>query len=141
MYVSETTVTVRYAETDQMGVVYHANYIIWMEVGRTALIRELGFDYAAMEREGIIAPVLNVNASYLQPVRYGETATIRTWIEQYDGFRVTYGYEILTERGEVASRGESEHICAKKENFKPVRMKSLLPNWHETYEKMKKSSE
>ncbi|WLR52571.1 thioesterase family protein [Bacillus tianshenii] len=141
MYVSETTIPVRYAETDQMGVVYHANYIIWMEVGRTALIRELGFDYAMMEKDGIISPVLDVRATYKSPVRYGEIATVRTWIEKYDGLRVIYGYEILTESGALAVTGHSEHVCAKKENFRPIRMKSYYPEWHETYERVKKQTE
>src|SRR5690554_2645976 len=102
MVIAEKEIEVRYAETDQMGVVYHANYLIWMEVGRTSLIRELGFNYAEMEKDGIISPVLDIQASYKKPVRYGEKALVKTWIEEYDGLRVVYGYEILTGNGEVA---------------------------------------
>ena len=101
--ISETKIEVRYAETDQMGVVYHANYLVWMEIGRTKLIEDLGFKYAEMEKDGILAPVIDVNISYKQPMKYGETAKIKTWIDEYDGLRVTYGYEILTEQDVIRS--------------------------------------
>lgn len=141
MLISETNIDVRYAETDQMGVVHHATYIIWFEVGRTELIKELGFNYAEMERDGIIAPVINVNATYKNPLHYGETATIKSWIEKYDGFRVIYGYEILNPEGKVSVSGYTEHICAKKDSLKPIRLKTRYPDWHDAYEKAKKKGE
>lgn len=85
MYVSKKEIEVRYAETDQMGIVYHANYLIWMEVGRTALIKELGFSYAQLEADGALAPVIDLQVQYKKPLLYGETATVHTWIEEYNG--------------------------------------------------------
>lgn len=64
MFIAENEIEVRYAETDQMGVVYHANYFIWMELGRTKLINDLGFYYADMESDGILSPVMDIQASY-----------------------------------------------------------------------------
>jgi acyl-CoA thioester hydrolase len=141
MLVSSKEIEVRYAETDQMGVVYHANYIIWMELGRTSLIKELGFNYAEMEKDGIISPVMDIQASYKKPLRYGDTATVKTWIEEYDGLRVVYGYEILTDDGEIAVTGESKHVCVKKDSFRPISIKRKYPDWHEAYEKAKKQPE
>lgn len=138
MQISEHKIEVRYAETDQMGIVYHANYLIWMEIGRTRLIRDLGFNYAAMETDGILSPVIDIQASYKLPVRYGEVATIKTWIESYDGVRVVYGYEIFNEKNELSVTGQSSHVCVKKESFRPISIKRLLPEWHEAYEKNKK---
>ncbi|WP_409293090.1 acyl-CoA thioesterase [Peribacillus sp. SCS-37] len=138
MKVTETKIEVRYAETDQMGVVYHANYIIWMELGRTKLIEELGFKYADMEKAGILSPVTEINASYKKPLRYPETATIKTWIEKYDGIRVSYGYEVLNEEGELALTGYSSHVCVKADSFRPVSVRRTFPDWHEAYEKHKK---
>jgi acyl-CoA thioester hydrolase len=138
MIVGTKEIEVRYAETDQMGVVYHANYLIWMELGRTSFIEKLGFNYAAMERDGIISPVIDIQASYKKPVRYGEKATVKTWVEEYDGLRVTYGYEILTESGEIALIGNSKHVCVKKDSFRPISLKRLFPEWHEAYENAKK---
>ena len=77
-----------------MGIVYHANYLIWMEVGRTALIKELGFSYAQLEADGVLAPVVDLQVQYKKPLLYGETATVHTWIEEYNGVKTVYGYEI-----------------------------------------------
>ncbi|OEH92483.1 acyl-CoA thioesterase [Bacillus solimangrovi] len=141
MHVSESKIQVRYAETDQMGVVYHANYIIWMEVGRTDLIRDLGFNYAKIEQEGIISPVLDVRASYKKSIFYGEQVTVRTWVEKYNGIRIVYGYEVLNDAGEVAVTGQSEHVLANKDTFRPLRIKTAYPEWHEMYERVKKKPE
>jgi acyl-CoA thioester hydrolase len=138
MLISTKEIEVRYAETDQMGVVYHANYLVWMELGRTQLIKDLGFNYAEMEKDGIISPVIDIQASYKKPLRYGDKAIIKTWIEQYDGFRVTYGYEIFNGSGELAVTGQSKHVCVKKESFRPISIKRSYPDWHEAYEKAKK---
>ncbi|PWW25774.1 acyl-CoA thioester hydrolase [Cytobacillus oceanisediminis] len=141
MLISTKEVEVRYAETDQMGVVYHANYLIWMELGRTQIIKDLGFSYAEMEQDGIISPVLDIQASYKKPLRYGQIATIKTWIEEYDGFRVSYGYEIFNDGGELAVTGSSKHVCVKKDSFRPISIKKKYPDWHEAYEKAKKQPE
>jgi acyl-CoA thioester hydrolase len=138
MLVATKEIEVRYAETDQMGVVYHTNYLVWMEIGRTAFIQELGFNYAELEKEGFIAPVLDIQASYKKPVRYGEKAIVKTWVEDYDGIRTVYGYEILSEDGEVAVTGMTKHVCVKKDSFRPVPFKRVSTEWHEAYEKAKK---
>lgn len=138
MFIAKKEIEVRYAETDQMGVVYHANYLVWMELGRTSLIQELGFNYAEMEKDGILSPVMDISASYKKPVRYGEVATIHTWIEEYDGLRVIYGYEVYTGDGELALTAESRHVCVKRENFRPISIRKKFPEWHEAYEKAKK---
>jgi acyl-CoA thioester hydrolase len=141
MLVSKKEIEVRYAETDQMGVVYHANYLIWMEVGRTALIKELGFNYAEMEKDGIISPVLDIQISYKKPLKYGEKAIVHTWIEEYDGLRVSYGYEIFTENGELSVTALSKHVCVKKDSFRPVIIRKLYPDWHTAYENAKKKQD
>ncbi|WP_026581656.1 acyl-CoA thioesterase [Bacillus sp. J33] len=141
MLISTKEVEVRYAETDQMGVVYHANYLVWMELGRTQIIKDLGFSYAEMEKDGIISPVLDIQASYKKPLRYGQTATIKTWIEEYDGFRVSYGYEIYNNDGDLAVTGTSKHVCVKQDSFRPISIKKKYPDWHEAYEKAKKQPE
>lgn len=140
MLVSTKEIEVRYAETDQMGVVYHANYLIWMEIGRTALIKDLGFSYAQMEKDGILSPVVDIQASYKKPLRYGEKAIIKTWIEEYDGIRITYGYEIYKENGELAVTGFSKHACVTKDTFRPIIIRKKFPDWHQAYEKAKKNS-
>jgi acyl-CoA thioester hydrolase len=137
MHISTKEIEVRYAETDQMGVVYHSNYLIWMELGRTKLIEDLGFNYAEMEKEGVISPVIDIQASYKTPVRYGEKAVIKTWVSEYDGLRVTYSYEVYTSSGELSLTGNSRHVCVKKDSFRPISIKRSYPDWHEAYMKAK----
>lgn len=141
MLTVEREIEVRYAETDQMGVVYHTNYFVWMEIGRTALIQELGFNYADLEKEGIISPVLDIQATYKKPVRYGEKAKVKTWIEDYDGLLTTYGYEIYKEDGELAATGRSKHVCVKKDSFRPISLRRIHPEWHRACEQAKKGQE
>ena len=138
MYIATTSIDVRYAETDQMGVVYHANYLIWFELGRTALINDLGFRYADMEKEGILSPVMDIQASYKRPVRYGDEVRVKTWIDFYDGLRVNYGYEVINGDGDICVTGESMHTCVKRDTFRPVSIRRKFPEWHQAYENAKK---
>jgi acyl-CoA thioester hydrolase len=132
---SETRIDVRYVETDQMGVVHHSNYLVWFELGRTEFIKEMGFNYADMEKQGVLSPVTDINISYKRPMIYGQTAIVKTWVEQYTGIRVIYGYEIYNENKEICVIGNSTHTCVKKENFKPIALKKRFPEWHTAYEK------
>ncbi|QAS50897.1 acyl-CoA thioesterase [Halobacillus litoralis] len=133
MKVVETPIQVRYQETDMMGVVYHANYLVWFEIGRTAFIEGLGFNYSEIEKKGVFSPVVDVAVSYKKPVRYGDEATVRTWVETYDGLRVSYGYEVVLANGDIAVSGETKHVIVKKENFRPVSIRRNFLDWHEAY--------
>ncbi|HSP23364.1 MAG TPA: thioesterase family protein [Planococcus sp. (in: firmicutes)] len=138
MFISEKEIEIRYAETDQMGVVYHANYIIWLEIGRTKLIEDLGFTYAGMESEGYLSPVTDVSIQYKAPMRYGQKAVVRTWVEEHGRLRTTYGYEIVHEDGTLAAKATSEHVVVKKETFRPVSIQKVFPEWHEKYQEVKR---
>ena len=92
---SETRLRVRYAETDQMGVVYHANYFVWFEVGRVELIRQMGFDYNSMEREdGIKIAVVDATCRYKAPARYDDELIVRTSIVQSRGSILRFSYKL-----------------------------------------------
>lgn len=86
---------VRYAETDQMGVVYHANYLVWCEVGRTDFIRAAGKSYAEMEREGLRLAVADAQLRFIAPARYDDEIRVDTWVECVQSRAVTFGYEIF----------------------------------------------
>lgn len=94
MIVSRTTLNVRYAETDMMGVVYHANYLAWFEVGRTQLLREAGVVYRELEQLGYLLPVIEVGAKYLRPARYDDTITIITTLAERPLLRIRLEYEV-----------------------------------------------
>ena len=116
-----------------MGVVYHANYVIWLEMGRTQLIKDLGFSVTELEDAGYVSPVMNVNISYKAALRYGKPATIRTWVKTQDRLRTVYGYEILHEDGTVAATATTEHIVVKKDSFRPISMMKIDNAWYERY--------
>lgn len=99
-----TTVRVRYAETDRMGVVYHTNYLVWCEIGRTELIRGLGTSYASLEAEGIRLAVAEASIRFHSPARYDDRVRIETWIERAQSRAVTFGYEIARVEPEPETR-------------------------------------
>jgi acyl-CoA thioester hydrolase len=123
--VNEARVRVRYAETDQMGVVYHSNYLIWFEVGRVELIRQMGLDYKKMEEEeGCGISVVAVHARYRSPARYDDELVIETRLLAARGAVVRFGYRILrVVDGALLSEGETMHVCVdrhmKKRNLPP----------------------
>lgn len=137
MFSHTEKIQVRYAETDQMGVVYHANYLVWCEVGRTGLMHHLGISYSEMESSGVLAPVTNVNMNYKAPAKYGKEVYVKTWIKDYTGVRVVYGYEIKDSDDKICLLGDSSHVLVDKNSFKPIAMKRKFPAWHKLYEKNK----
>jgi acyl-CoA thioester hydrolase len=108
----ETQLRVRYAETDAMGVVYHANYLVWFEVGRGDYFRALGQDYGEWEHEGYLLPVSEAHARYLASARYGDEITVRTQLEKVRSRSVTLAYEVTkAESGQRLAIGWTKHLC------------------------------
>jgi len=100
--IGETRVRVRYAETDQMGVVYHANYLIWFEVGRVELIRQMGLDYKSMETEdGCSIAVVEANVRYKAPARYDDEIIVRTHIAEFRGSIIKFAYKLYRASDEL----------------------------------------
>ena len=99
MQTVEARVRVRYAETDQMGVVYHANYLIWMEVGRVEFCRAAGFRYRDLEQDGIRLAVVEANCKYLSPALYDDEVVIRTRIDTVNTRKVRFAYEMDSAEG------------------------------------------
>ncbi|MBP1967952.1 acyl-CoA thioester hydrolase [Virgibacillus natechei] len=128
-----TPIDVRYQETDQMGVVYHANYLVWFEIGRTKYIEELGFNYSDMEKNNVVSPVTDAQVSFKKPIRYGEEAIVETWLAKYDGIRTEYGYNIKDSDGAIAVSGTTQHVIVKKDNFRPLSLRKAFPDWHQSY--------
>jgi acyl-CoA thioester hydrolase len=110
--VNETRLRVRYAETDQMGVVYHSNHLIWFEVGRVELMREMGFSYRDMEREdGCFIAVAEVTCRYRAPVFYDEEVIVRTRLKTVRESVIIFSYELARAgTGALLAEGETTHI-------------------------------
>lgn len=110
--INETKVRVRYAETDQMGVVYHSNFIVWFEVGRVELLRQLGFRYRDMERNADChIAVADVRCRYKAPARYDDEIIIRTRLKNVRDSLLHFGYEILRAEDKLLlAEGETTHV-------------------------------
>jgi acyl-CoA thioester hydrolase len=123
MHAHETRLRVRYAETDQMGVVYYANYIVWMEVGRVDYCTSVGFRYRDMERDdGLLLAVVEARCRYHHPARFDDDVIVKTWIEKATPRMVHFGYQMRrADDDHPLATGETKHIfCGR--DFKPARL-------------------
>ncbi len=109
---SEARIRARYAETDQMGVVYYANYIVWMEVGRVEYCRMIGFNYGRMEQEdGVLLAVVEARCRYVHPARFDDEVVVKTWVEEGTTRMLRFGYEMRREPdSRILATGETTHI-------------------------------
>jgi acyl-CoA thioester hydrolase len=116
---SRTTLRVRYAETDQMGVVYYANYFVWCEIGRVEFFRQLGHDYKRMETEDDChLPVVEANCRYRSPARYDDEIAIETRVTLLRGAVIKFGYRLVcAENGgeRLLAEAETVHVCVDKQ--------------------------
>jgi acyl-CoA thioester hydrolase len=102
MFISETLVRVRYAETDQMGIVYHSNYFPYFESARAESIRQLGFTYADMEKMGVIMPVIEVQCRYVRPALYDDLLTIKVILKELPvHHKIEFHHEVFNEKTEL----------------------------------------
>lgn len=122
--VVEITFHVRYAETDQMGIVHHCAYIVWFEEGRSAWSRQSGRPYSDFERAGYVLAVSEVGARYLVPARYDQQVMVRTWVSQVRSRLIRFEYEVVDPKTrQLFVSGFSTHICLDR-NGKPTRIPS-----------------
>jgi acyl-CoA thioester hydrolase len=114
-------VRVRYAETDQMGIAHHANYIVWFEIGRTDLCRATGISYAEIERRGYLLVVAEIGCRYRVPFRYDDEVVIRTSVGEAASRMLRFKYELLNGAGDVVhANGFSAHIWLDRDSRRPV---------------------
>ncbi|HYB96655.1 MAG TPA: thioesterase family protein [Vicinamibacterales bacterium] len=117
-----SSVRVRYAETDQMGVVYHSNYFVWFEIGRTDWLRETGWTYREMEADGIQLPVIEAHCEYRTGARYDDDVEIRTRARQLSAVRVQFDYEAKRRAdGALLATGHTVHATIDRDG-RPLRM-------------------
>ncbi len=135
-----TKITVRYAETDRMGVVYHANYLVWFDVARTEFLQELGFPYDKIEEQGYMAPVLEAHVNYGQSFTFGDTALIIVSITKLTPVKVKYSYKVYKEGDDLEDKpmltGYTMHCLVRSDTFKPVSQKKVMPTLFSMYQKL-----
>ncbi len=116
----EVDVEVRYAETDQMGVVHHAQYVVWFEMARKRLCSLSGTSYAEVERLGWLLMVTAVEVSYRRPARYGETPRVTCWLDRLGSRGLRFRYEVRRE-GDLLATGATEHVWVERASGRPCR--------------------
>ena len=127
MYKTEFQIRVRYGETDQMNVVYHANYITYFEVARTESIRELGFTYREMEAMGVEMPVTEIIIRYLRPAHYDDLLTVKTQLRTLpEKHHIDFYQEIFNENGKLITSGKVTLFFLDKETKKRSKMPDIL---------------
>ena len=118
----ESRLRVRYAETDQMGIAHHANYLVWFEIGRTDLCTVTGFPYTEIERRGYILVVTEIGCRYRTPFRYDDEVLIRTSLAEVSSRAMTFAYELYDGAAtELRASGFSAHLWLNEKSRKPVR--------------------
>ena len=125
MIKTETTLRVRYAETDQMGFVYYGVYAQYYEVGRVEAMRSLGFSYKEMEESGVLMPVINLTINYKKPALYDDEVRIVTSVSTLPSVRITFNYECFNQKNELLNSGSVTLVFLDKIKNKPT----LPPDW------------
>lgn len=126
MFRHETTLRVRYGETDQMGFVYYGDYAEFLEVGRVEALRSLGFPYRRLEEEGVMLPVLDLAVKYHRPARYDDLITVRTTITALPSARIAFTYELHNERGELLTEASTTLVFVDRTTMRPTRAPQAL---------------
>ena len=126
MIENTTSFRVRYAETDQMGIVNNANYSTYYEIGRTELFRELGLTYKVIESEGIILPLADLFIKYHRPAFYDDLLTIRTCIKEWPGSRILFEYHIYNEDNQLVNEGYTTLAYLNVQTRRPMRIPPII---------------
>lgn len=120
MYQFETSIRVRYAETDQMGYVYYGNYATYYEVTRVEALRSLGISYKILEENGILMPVLENWSKYIRPAKYDDLLTIKLILKEMPAMRITFEYEVYNEDKKLINLGSTTLVFLDKSSGKPI---------------------
>jgi acyl-CoA thioester hydrolase len=133
--ISKKEIEVRYNETDQMGIVYHANYVIWCELGRTQFLADAGFAYYELEDRNLLFPIREVHLEYLKPCKFGENITVHTQVKEFNSIKTTYYHEIKC-GDELRVKGTTTVVCVNKDTFRLTKIDKHAPDVYKAYQKI-----
>jgi acyl-CoA thioester hydrolase len=128
---SVTKITVRYADTDRMGIAHHSNYPVWFEAGRTDFIKRLGYSYSRIEREGAYLPLTDLSCSFKKPAGYEDEIEVHTRLSRLTLVRAVFSYEVYGPSGDLLCTGETRHAWTDT-GLKPMNIAKKLPAVYET---------
>ena len=121
MKIDKIQIRVRYGETDQMGVVYHGNYALYLEAGRIEWLRKLGISYKSMEENGIMLPVVSMNINYKKSAGYDDVINVKTQLKNIPTAKIEFEYEITNENGEIITIANTTLVFIDMKTNRPVR--------------------
>lgn len=121
MILDEISTRVRYAETDQMGVVHHANYALYLEMGRTEWLRKLGISYKEMEAEGVMLPVISMNLNFKKSAYYDELIKVKTKLKKRPLVKIEFDYQIENQQGEILATASTVLAFIDMKTKRPVK--------------------
>ncbi|WP_179354653.1 acyl-CoA thioesterase [Winogradskyella vidalii] len=133
MKINETIIRVRYGETDQMGVVYHANYAVYFEVGRTEWLREFGLSYSQMEIDGIMLPVVSLSINYKNSARYDDVLKVKTTLKKMPTASIEFEYELYNESDVLLATGSTILAFIDVKRNRPTRCPKYLLDQLQNY--------
>jgi acyl-CoA thioester hydrolase len=127
MILHRIDIPLRYSDSDQMGVVYHANYFTFFELGRTALLESHGIDYYDIEKRGYLFPVREVSCTYYESITLGEAIRCETRIISMSKVKISFEHTLLNAEGHIKAKGKTAIVCVSKDTFQLARMDRHLP--------------
>ena len=133
MFIHESTIRIRYAETDQMGYVYYGNYASFYEVARTEMLRSTGITYKQLEEMGVMMPVMDLTCKYYQPARYDDLITIKTSIKERPNIRLKFEYEIFNQQGVLLNTGSTQLVFVNMKRNRPCKAPDIFQEKMEPY--------
>lgn len=128
-----TNIKTRYVESDQMGVIHHSNYLIYMEQARLDWLDALGFSYAKMEAKKVLLPVYQIDIKYKKPMKFGDVITVKTTLKYIPTTRVLFEYEIANIKGDICATADLTLVFTSADNFRPIKP---LPDFLKACEKL-----
>lgn len=128
MFINDTKIRVRYAETDKMGIVHHSRYYIYFELARDEYIEKLGFTYKQMEDMGVMLPIVETHAKYIEGAKYGDVILVKTNIKEITGVKVVFEYEVYrTSDNKLLVKGGTTQAFVDSDKFKIINIKKKYP--------------
>ena len=138
MYKSTTDIKVRYAETDQMGVVHHSNYYVYFEAAREDFILGAGIKYIEMEAQGVMMPLVETQCKYYEGAKYADEISVETVMEELSPVKVGLSYEVIRKRdGKILAKGITIQTFVSKERFKIINLKKAYPDLWDKFQNLK----
>lgn len=124
---SQSKITARYAETDQMGIIHHSVYPVWYEVARTDFIKKVGMTYTQMEKQGLMLPLIELGCKYMMPAKYEDELIIECYIEEFKASKIKFIYEVYSSDRVLLNKGFTTHAWTNLD-LKPLNMKKHFPS-------------